>query len=287
MAGTAAFLHTGSHGSALAWHWDPPVVVGLLVAAGGYAALAPRLDRRGGRGDGRAAAAWYAGLVVILLAIESPLDAIGEQHLLAAHMLQHGLLMTVAPPLLLLGLYPRLVVPATRPLLRPLLRNPRSHRVLAVVAGPPAALAIWLAIVAAWHVPALYDAALASSTTHVAQHLLFVTGGLLLWLPVLEPLPGLVRLRPAAKLAYLAAAQAATGVIAAVLVWSPEVVYGHYGEVETLWGLTRLGDQQLGAALMMVLDMVVALAAASWIVLRALLLADWRAGRGAPEATGG
>ena len=251
------------------WHWDAPVLFGLGVAALGYAFVAGRLWQTAGRFDARATAAWALGLLVVFVALESPLDAVAEERLVSAHMLQHGLLMSVAPPLLLLGLYPRLVVPYTRPILRPLLRNPRARAALRAISAPALALGLWMAVLYAWHLPALYQSALRHESVHVAQHLFFVNAGLVFWLPVIEPVPVLARMRPLAKLGYLAAGQAGTALLAAGLIWGPDL-YPFYGSLDTLWGLSREADQRLAGLVMMVMDMLVALTLAGWIVLGAL-----------------
>jgi putative membrane protein len=277
--GTDAHAHPEELSGHLAlWHWDAPVLLGLGVAALGYAFVAWRLWRKAGRFDGRAAAAWALGLMVVFVALESPLDAVAEERLVSAHMLQHGLLMSVSPPLLLLGLYPRLVVPFTRPVLKPLLGNPRAHAALRAASAPTLALGLWLAILYAWHLPALYEGALRSEALHVGQHLFFVNAGLLFWLPVIEPVPTLARMKPLAKLGYLAAGQVGTAALAAALLWGPEI-YPFYGPLDTLWGLSREADQRLAGLVMMVVDMLVALTFAGWIVTRTLAEAERRGRR--------
>jgi putative membrane protein len=279
--GTDAHAPEELSGHLALWHWDAPVLLGLGVAALGYAFVAWRLWRKAGRFDGRAAAAWALGLMVVFVALESPLDAVAEDRLVSAHMLQHGLLMSVSPPLLLLGLYPRLVVPYTRPVLKPLLSNPRAHAALRVATAPALALGLWLAILYAWHLPALYEGALRSEALHVGQHLFFVNAGLLFWLPVIEPVPTLARMKPLAKLGYLAAGQVGTALLAAALLWGPEI-YPFYGPLDTLWGLSREADQRLAGLVMMVVDMLVALTFAGWIVARTLAEAERRGRRLSP-----
>ena len=270
---TFALLHGGSEhaGSAAellrAWHWDPTVLLGLGAAAFGYALLAWRLRRRTGRFDRRAAVAWGLGLLVVFVALESPLDAIAEGSLLSAHMLQHGLLMSVAPPLLLLGLYPRLVVPFTRPVLKPLLRNRRAHAVMREFSSPAWAIGLWIGVLYAWHLPALYGLALSNEFVHVLQHIFFLNAGLLLWLPVIEPVPALVRMGTPGKLGYLAIAGAGMALPAALLLWGPEM-YPFYDSSDTLWGLSLESDQRLAGLVMVVVDMVVVLSFAGWLLLR-------------------
>jgi cytochrome c oxidase assembly factor CtaG len=262
-------------GTLSSWHWEPTVLLGLVVAILGYGLLAWRLWQASGRFDGRAAVAWALGLLVVLVALQSPLDAVAGERLLSAHMLQHGLLMSVAPLLLLLGLYPRLVVPFTRPVVRPLLRNHRTHALLRVASMPALALGVWLAVLYAWHVPALYELALRNETVHVVEHLFFVNVGLLFWLPVIQPVPALVRMSLPAKLAYLAAGQVGTACLAAALIWGP-LLYPFYDASRALWGLSAAADQRIAGLTMMVVDMLVALSAAGWVVFRALATAERR-----------
>ncbi len=250
------------------WHWDPTVLLGLGVSAGGYALLSCRLWRAAGRFDRRAAASWTLGLLIILVALESPLDKIAEEKLLSAHMLQHGLLMSVAPPLLLLGLYPRLIVPFSRPIIKPLLLNPHAHSALRVLSAPAMALGMWLAVLYAWHLPVVYQAALRGDSLHIVEHLFFVNAGLLFWAPIIEPVPALVRMKPLAKLGYLAAAEAGMAMLVALFLWGPQL-YPFYDGASP-WGISWSLDQRLAGLVMVVVDMLVVLTAAGWISFRAL-----------------
>jgi len=282
--GAEAHAHPESLPSHLAsWHWDATVLLGLGVAALGYAFVAWRLWRMAGRFHGWAATAWALGLLVVFVALESPLDSVAEETLISAHMLQHGLLMSVAPPLLLLGLYPRLVVPFSRPIVKPLLRNRRAHTMLRAASAPTLALGLWLMVLYAWHLPVLYHWVLRNETLHVAQHLFFVNAGLLFWLPVIEPVPALVRMKPLAKLGYLAAGQVGTALLAAALLWGPQL-YPFYDSPDALWGISREADQRLAGLVMMVVDMLVALTFAGWIVLNAMVEAGRRGRRLSPAA---
>jgi len=266
-------------GTLSSWHWEPTVLLGLVVAILGYGLLAWRLWRASGRFDGRAATAWALGLLAVFVALQSPLDALAGESLLSANMLQHGLLMSVAPPLLLLGLYPRVVVPFTRPVVRPLLRNRRTHALLRAASMPALAIGAWLAVLYAWHVPALYELALRNERVHIVEHLFFVNAGLLFWMPVIEPMPALVRMGPPAKLAYLAVGQVGTALVVAVLIWGPPL-YPFYDASRTLWGLSAAADQRLAGLTMMVVDMLVALSVAGWVVFRWLAGAErWERSR--------
>jgi putative membrane protein len=265
-----------------AWHLDVPVMIGLLVSEGLYLLLVERLWRKTGSYDTRAAWAWSIGLVVVFIALESPLDTIAETRLLASHMLQHELMIAVAPPLLLLGLFPRLVVPITRPIFKPLLRNRFTYKLLQVLFSPYCTLGIWLVFVYIWHVPSLYTLALQFQSLHVVEHLSFVVAGTLFWLPIIEPVPGLTRMRPVAKLVYIALGQLGTIPLVVTLLWSPSLIYSYYAWRSPLWNLSHAEDQQLAAIVMMVIDMLVALTALAWITLQALAVAEWQDKRPRP-----
>ena len=115
-----------------------------------------------------------------ILAVASPVDQIGEERLFSVHMLQHLMLGDLAPLLAVLGL--------SGPLLRPVLALPFASR-LRLLAHPLVALPLWAANLYAWHVPRLYDAALAHPAIHATEHACFYAGGLLLWSAILEVLP--------------------------------------------------------------------------------------------------
>ncbi|HVZ21240.1 MAG TPA: cytochrome c oxidase assembly protein, partial [Vicinamibacterales bacterium] len=116
------------------WRVEPAQLAPLLVAGALYAARAARLRRRGRPVAARRVACFAAGMLVLVLALVSPIDAIGEERLFWMHMLQHVLLGDVAPLLVVLGL--------TGPLLRPVLALPGVVR-LRVLAHPLVALPLW------------------------------------------------------------------------------------------------------------------------------------------------
>src|SRR5205823_15130664 len=153
----------------------------VAVAAIAYSRRARTLHRRGTPVPRIKAAAFGVALVVVTLALASPIGTIGERRRFAVHMLQHLLIGDVAPMLLAIGL--------SGPLLRPLLAR-APLRSLRVLLHPLVALPLWAVNLYAWHVPRLYDAALAHDSVHAVQHALFLTCGTLLWGALLEPLPG-------------------------------------------------------------------------------------------------
>ncbi|MBK9714494.1 MAG: cytochrome c oxidase assembly protein [Kouleothrix sp.] len=230
------------------WHGHPSVLLGCLALLLAYLA---GLRRVGGGPMGWRMAAFAAGVAALLLALLSPLHALGDGYLFSAHMLQHLLLLQIVPPLLLLGLPPALI---ERLLRRAVLAA--AERAL----GQP--LAAWLlgsGAVWAWHLPSLYNAALASEPAHIAEHLCFLATATIFWWPVLAP-GGWARLGTLPALLYLFAAAASSSALGILLAATPPGMYPAYlrptdrlGILPLLrdgWGLTPAVDQQLGGLLM-------------------------------------
>ncbi|MFN2617872.1 MAG: cytochrome c oxidase assembly protein [Thermoleophilaceae bacterium] len=221
---------------------------GRSGAGGGGAAGEPwsGATELGGRGAGPLQALAFAGAVTALLAaLASPIDGLGEDYLFSAHMLQHVLLGDVAPLLLLLSL--------SRVILRPLTRRLRGVELaLGPFAHPLTGLGIWLVVMYAWHVPALYDAALENPGVHLLEHALFFVAGVAVWWPLIQPVPMRRRLTGLWPLAYIGAAKFGLAALGLYLTWSSSAIYGYYEHVPRIWGLSAVTDQNVGGAIMMV-----------------------------------
>ncbi len=175
----------------------------------------------------------------------SPLDALGEDYLFSAHMVQHVLLGDIAPLLLLLGLSRVIMRPATRRLMR-------VERALGPFAHPATGIALWLGLIYLWHVPALYEAALSSPLVHLLEHASFFVAGVAVWWPLIQPVPMRRRMRGGWPFAYIGAAKFGLAGLGLYLTWSSTAAYQHYESVPRIWGLTPVTDQNVGGALMMV-----------------------------------
>lgn len=262
--------HEGHEEEAIGWHADPLVLVGLAVTALAYYLLVIHRRRGGEQVPWPSVACFAAGLLVCLLAIESPLDALGEQRLISAHMAQHELLSSVAPLLIVIGLDYRITAPLLGPVLRPLVRHTGTRAALRAVTDPRTALVLWSLALGGWSIPVAFAAALHSDTVHILQHASLLVGGVLLWLPVLRPLPALHRLAVRAKLVYLACAGLVGSGVAAALLWAPGLLYADYADAPLLWVPSRLIDQRLAGGLMMAVDMTLVLGVAVWVAVRAV-----------------
>lgn len=229
-----------------AWDWEPSVIAGcaaLLLAY--FAALRFRFPK--------VACYFIAGVIVLLLALVSPLDMLADAYLFSAHMLQHILLILVVPPLLLLG------VP--RQLAQQILRCAIVGRAERLLRKPVLSWTLGVGTMWIWHWPPLYNAALASEPIHIVEHLLFLITATIFWWPVISPIEE-SRLAPLGSVIYVFGACVAHTVLAILLTFAPLGLYPAYLQpVDTLhilplirdrWGLTPSVDQQWGGLLMWV-----------------------------------
>jgi putative membrane protein len=228
------------------WFSDPAVLAPLLLFAAIYTwRFAQARREAGGRGAGLLQAGSFAGgMVALLAALISPIDGLGEDYLFSAHMVQHVLLGDVAPLLILLGLSRVIMRPATRRLMR-------AERALGRLASPATGIALWLATMYLWHVPALYDAATENALVHLVEHGSFFAAGLALWWPLIQPVPMRRRLTGLQPLGYIAAAKAGLAALGLYLAWSSTALYPYYEQTPRIWALTPVEDQNIGGVLMM------------------------------------
>lgn len=231
----------------LHWNFALPVLlpVALYVAIYFWRFRQARREA-GGRGAGpKQALAFGASVLVVLVAVASPIDGLGEDYLFSAHMVQHILLGDIAPLLLLLSLSRVIMRPATR-------RFHAIERRMGHFAHPTTFIVAWLALVYFWHIPTLYNGALEQPVAHGLEHATFFTAGTLLWWPLIQPVPMRHRLTGMQGLLYVFAAKATLGVLGLYLTWSRSAAFDYYNDVPRIWGLTPVSDQNVGGAIMMV-----------------------------------
>ena len=221
-----------------AWDLHPSVVIGLVLLGGLYVSW-------GGLAARRSQVAAFAGaLVVLFFALNGPLHNLSDGYLFSAHMAQHLVLTLLFPPLLLYG------TPAG--VARRLLRPVWVRRVAEVVTRPLVAAALFTAPIALWHLPVLYEAALRHHPLHIVQHLVFLTTAVLMWCPVLSPVPELPRLHYAGQMLYLFLLGIPMSVVGALITLADQVLYPFYAAAPRVFGLPPLADQQIGGLMMWV-----------------------------------
>ena len=251
------------------WTFSPPILLSLALWTGVYAWRFRNARREaGGRGAGFRQAAAFAGcIVVLLIALVSPIDALGEDYLFSMHMTQHILLGDIAPLLLLLSLSRVIMRPATR-------RLQSVERRLGRLANPVTFIVIWLALLYIWHIPALYNAALENSFVHALEHVVFFTAGVTIWWPLIQPVPMRHRLSGLGTFAYIGGAKVGLGILGLFLTWSGSVIYSYYQDVPRIWGLSAVQDQNVGGAIMMVEQSLVLVITFTILFVRMLLQSE-------------
>jgi putative membrane protein len=225
-------------------------------------------------------AAFSAGIISVWLAIGSPLGAFDDASL-TVHMLQHLLLMSVAPPLILLGapqlpLLHGLPQPLARGVVSPILRWAPVKRLGDLIANPAFG---WLAAALAllgWHVPAIFALALRWNWLHELEHASFLAAGLLFWWPVVEPWPSVARWPRWSIPLYLFCATLPCDALSAFLVFCDRVVYSPYLSAPRVFAWSALEDQQCAAALMWVSVTVILLVPAVVVTMQILSPHDAR-----------
>lgn len=261
--------------------WDIPVgvtcalgVVSLVYVRGW---LALRRTRPGTLPASRLFS-FLAGVLAIFVAVSSPLDTYSES-LLFMHMAQHFVLMSVAPPLVVLGcpfvpllrgLPPRLV----RQIAGPLLRSAIVLRARTLFSRFPFSWFAMNVTYLGWHIPKAYEFALASENWHNFEHFCFFATSVLFWWPILQPWPTHRRFNSWMIIPYLLASDLVNTGLSAFLCFSGRLIYPSYALVDRPFGLSAVKDQVAAGAFMWVFGSIAFLIPA--ISLTARFLANGR-----------
>jgi cytochrome c oxidase assembly factor CtaG len=249
---------------AIQWSPEPAVLIGVAAMAALYG-IAWRRARAGGSshrpGYGRLAL-FAAGLATILAALVSPIDELGDQ-LLVMHMVQHVLLLDLAPILIILGL--------NRVLLRPVTRRLHAlERRAGYLAHPAFAVLAYAGFMWAWHIPAMYDAALRDPAVHALEHVCFAAAGTLYWWHLLSPIRSRMRIGGLGPVAYMVSTKLLVGALGIALAFAPASFYPFYEHHPHYWGLSPSTDQSM-AGLVMALEQSIVMGIALVVVFVAML----------------
>ena len=233
----------------LSWSFSPVAIAVSLLVLALYVRRWRAVRTSGSPRAAAEAPVWRlccftASVLVVLGALVSPVDSLAEQ-LFAAHMVQHMLLLDIAPILGILGF--------TKVLLRPVTRSVHDlERRAGPVAHPAFAVALYVGVIWAWHVPAAYDLAVRHSDIHVLEHLSFLLAGSLYWWHLISPIRARMRLGGMGPIAYMGSSKLLVGALGMALAFAPSALYPYYEHAPRIWGLSPLDDQGVAGLIMAV-----------------------------------
>jgi putative membrane protein len=263
--------HIHLHQSAAESFWiSCALIVTLLVYLRGWLRLRNSEDRNV---ESWRAGSFAFGLLFVWIATASPLTALDHESL-TMHMAQHLLLMTLAPPLLLLGMPRKPLVHSLSqgPLqeIRRPLRAELLHQFASVVTNPASCWFAAASTLVLWHIPSLFILGLSSPMWHGVEQASFLTTGLLFWWPVIRPLQNSRRWPESSILLYLFLATLPCDILSGFLVFCDRVIYPVFLSSPRSFGLSPLEDQQCAGALMWTCVTVVYLIAGAVFTMRLL-----------------
>lgn len=252
----------------IGWSFEPWALIFAGVLLGVYVAfVGTRLNTH--------SVLYLAGVLVVLFSLVSPLDFLGRTYLFSAHMIQHILLLLIAPLLLLLGI--------PKESMEKLLRINPIGSIMRVLGNPVAAWILGVGAMWVWHMPSLHDKALNNETLYITQLISFVVIGMIFWWPVFSPVKS-VRLNPLKGTLYLASACLGCTILGMLITFAGAGLYTAYVNPADTAGLlafirddlciTPGIDQQIGGLTMWVPGCLIYLTASM------ITLAQWYA---APE----
>ena len=238
-----ALLHPFSQFSWLKWSIHPSTVIGLAALASLYIWRA-RSATSENILSGWRKLSFFSALLVIFGSLNGPIHDLSDTYLFSAHMVQHLLLTMLMPPLMILG------VPGW--MLRPLLRNRVISRVARRVTKPITCFVIFNLVIAVWHLPVFYNAAMDNHNIHILEHLMFMAAAVLMWWPITSQLPELPRLSYPGQMLYCFLMILPMSIVAIYISMADQVLYPAYSAAPRVTSLSPLEDQLLGGLIMWV-----------------------------------
>jgi len=235
----AALLHTSAHISPTSFSVHPSTVIGIV----GLSCLYEwRLRRIASADNAAARIPFYVGLLVMFFSLNGWLHDLSDEYLFSAHMVQHLMLALVVAPLMIMG--------TPGELLRPLLSVRGIGPFARWITAPTRCFAIFNVVVAVWHLPPMYNYALAHHPVHIVQHLMFLAASVLMWWPVLSPLPELPRLSYPGQMLYLFLMSIPMAIVSVYISYADMVLYPMYASAPRIWGISPMNDQMIGGLIM-------------------------------------
>ena len=243
-------------GSPYRFGFEPLFIVLGLVVLALYLRAARRATPDERPGAGRITV-FVAGVLLVVIPLNSPLETLASHYLLLVHLLQNALIADWGPPLLIIGLTPQMRRAV----------GELGGRPLRALTRPVVALPLWLVVWNGVHVPAFYNWALRQSWPLNVEHLLLVLAGLIFWWVVFE-VPR--RIEPLGALAYLGLGFLSAPWLSLTYIFSSHPFYAFYASAPRIWGLSAVKDQNLAGILMNADQTSIFFIAFAWQLLRVL-----------------
>lgn len=238
-----ALLHPFTQFNWLSWSIHPSTVIGLAVLAAIYLWRAKQSGAEQPLSVARKIS-FFSSLLVIFGSLNGPIHDLSDTYLFSAHMVQHLLLTMLMPPLMIYG------VPGW--MLRPLLRNRIVGAIARRITRPVTCFVIFNLVIAVWHLPVFYNAAMDNHSIHILEHLMFMAAAVLMWWPVTSQLPELPRLSYPGQMLYCFLMILPMSIIAIYISMADQVLYPAYASAPRISSLSPLDDQLLGGLIMWV-----------------------------------
>ncbi|MGH2705847.1 MAG: cytochrome c oxidase assembly protein [Actinomycetota bacterium] len=250
------------------WAWHPHADIWLAIAGLEAAYLfalrriGPRYVEPGERPASRAQMTMFSlGVLALWAAVDWPMHELAERYLYLAHMVQHMLLMLIAPALILAG--------TPHWLARRLLRQAPVMWIARRITRPVPALLFFNAVLVFSHWPVVVDGTLRNEPLHILSHGILSFAGLVMWWPVLSPLPELPRISYPAQMLYLFLQTIVPTVPASFLTFTDTPIYHFYETIPRVFGISVVDDLRVAGLIMklgggMILWAVIALLFFRW-----------------------
>jgi putative membrane protein len=232
-----ALLHPIANLSWWRWSVHPSTVIGIAALAGLYLWAEKKLGQ-----TPRSTASLFLLWSPAAASLNGPIHDLSDDYLFSAHMVQHLLITLAVPPLLLAG------VPGW--MLRPVLSRPGIAPVARFFTRAPICFVVFNLMIAVWHLPQLYNAAMANHNLHIVEHLMFMAAAVLMWWPLMSQLPEFPRLAYPGQMLYAFLMSIPMSIVAVYIALADHVLYPAYSAAPRVLPLSPLEDQLLGALIM-------------------------------------
>jgi putative membrane protein len=232
------------------WEFSPDIVIGSLFVAALYVAGLRSLRARAAAPSAWRALGFLGGVGLLFLALQSPLDALSE-HLFFVHQIQHLLVHSVAPMLIMLAAPQGALIAGSPAALRkfviaPVMTNHALRATFRFVSRPAAASMLFIGTLFVWQYPRYHDIAVLDEGVHYAMHVSMLFAGLVFFWSVFDSRPAPLGARYGARLAMLTAAILSSILLGAITTFKPAPLYTAYDSLGRLWHIGALADERLG-----------------------------------------